>query len=217
MKNEELALPGERGVGADGAREMRQPALAGNRNAAGKAWKSAIRRMITSLPDMHLRESPDTTQVKTIAEDAWAMYVEVMREVADDGVLVRTRVAEMCRHQALETFWTHEAAKAGMLTPDGLRFADRAMKHGARAERLGVVAVELATKLAAGRRAKAGKRRTLADALVLQGRSSLTAPVEVVDVEADSSADVEGAMHTDTDADARTDTDTDADASPPGA
>ncbi len=65
---------------------------------------------------------------------------------------MRALVAQRARHEALAGFWTQAAAAAGLTTKAGLAAAEQSMKHGQRAERVAVTALDIAIKFAAARK-----------------------------------------------------------------
>lgn len=112
----------------------------GNAAGRGKGWKAALRKMLG-------RETADAIAT-VVAEDAFKIFAATIREMPSDGVLVRGLVAQKARHDALAAFWTAKSVDAGISTPEGIAAADHATKHGTRAERLAVTALDVATKLA---------------------------------------------------------------------
>ena len=65
-----------------------------------------------------------------------------------DGSTVRGLLALRARHEALAGFWHAKAGELGLTSDAGIAAADQALKHGTRAERLAVTALDVATKLA---------------------------------------------------------------------
>lgn len=61
---------------------------------------------------------------------------------------VRGLVAQRARHEALAGFWTAKAAELGLESEAGLLATEQATKHGQRAERLAVTALDMAVKFA---------------------------------------------------------------------
>lgn len=88
-----------------------------------------------------------------VARDARKLFAACLRELPHSGANVRAIVAMQARHSALAAYYTARAAELGLDTPEGAEADDRAMKHGQRAERLAVTALDISTRLAGAKRA----------------------------------------------------------------
>lgn len=116
----------------------------GNDVGRGRGWKRAVAKMIG-------REVADPIAA-AVAEDAWRLFSAAIREMPSDGATVRGLIAMKARHDALAGFWTAQAVDLGLATAKGIEAQELATKHGVRAERLAVTALDIATKLAAAER-----------------------------------------------------------------
>jgi hypothetical protein len=116
-----------------------------NRIGINAREKNAVSRLLG-------RGVGDETSL-AVARDAARLFAGVMREMPHDNASVRQMVALQARHTALASFFTALAAARGLDTPEGLAADERAIKHGQRAERLAVTALDLANKYAATSRA----------------------------------------------------------------
>lgn len=88
---------------------------------------------------------------KTISEiqsASQSLYSSLMRSMPCQAVQVRSLVALQARHTALCAYWTEYAVRVGLDSEDGIAALERASKDGARAERLAVTSLDVATKLA---------------------------------------------------------------------
>lgn len=115
--------------------------VAGHGLGKGRGWKRAVAKLIGRAAD-------DPAAV-VVAGDAWKLYVAKLRELPHSGPTVRSLAAQGAREEALAAFWHTEASARGLTTTEGIAASDRAMRHGQRAERLAVTALDIATKLAA--------------------------------------------------------------------
>jgi hypothetical protein len=127
----------------DAWRDERGRLLPGNQLGRGRGWLMAVRRMVG-------RAEGDDVAV-AVANDAWRLFCASMREMPSDGPTVRSLVAMRCRHEALAAFWCARSAELGLATPEGIQAQEQATKHGQRAERLCVTALDVASKMAARR------------------------------------------------------------------
>ena len=118
----------------------------GNVVGRGRGWKLAIAKV--------LGRAAEDPIACAVAADAWKLYAAALREMPDDGPTVRGLVALRARHEVLAAFWHHHAAVVGLVTPEGIAAQEQATKHGQRAERLAVTALDVASKLAAAKRAR---------------------------------------------------------------
>jgi hypothetical protein len=83
-----------------------------------------------------------------VARDAQRAFRGAMRELPHDGQIVRSLAALYGRHLAASALYATKSDEAGPATDEGIRFAELALKHGARAERLSVTALDVAATLA---------------------------------------------------------------------
>jgi len=116
---------------------------AGNRHGLGARWKATIRRIIG--------RGATSEQADSVARQAFRLYCALLRELPSDGPSVRTLAALEARHPALAAFETDRAAELGFETEAGQAALERATKHGQRAERLAVTALDVSTRLRAAR------------------------------------------------------------------
>ena len=103
---------------------------------------------------------------KLLAEDAWKMNTEVLRELPADSALVRSQVAELSAQTALAAYYRNEAIRAGLLTERGMMLMERSMQHGARSERLAVTSWALSKE--AARQNKKGQKPVDYERLALE-------------------------------------------------
>jgi hypothetical protein len=113
----------------------------GNALATGRAWKSTIRRL--------LGKGATSEDASAIASEAFKLYLAALREMPSDGPSVRSLVALQARHVALSAYYADRAVALGLDTEEGRAADEHAMKHGQRAERLTVTALDVATRFAA--------------------------------------------------------------------
>ena len=85
--------------------------------------------------------------VAEVARGALATYKAKLAEMPYDGPTVSGMVAMASRHEALFAFWTDESCRLGLTTPEGVKASEQAIKHGIRAERLMVTALDIATAM----------------------------------------------------------------------
>lgn len=111
----------------------------GNKLARGKGWKRAIGKMLPS-------DVADPI-ARAVADDAWRLFVAYVRDMPSDGPTVRALLMRKAWHEAMAGFWTAQSLEMGMATEAGIEAQDQATKHGVRAERLAVTALDIATKL----------------------------------------------------------------------
>lgn len=116
----------------------------GNDAAKGKGWKASIRKM--------LGEDATDAVALAVAADAWRIFSANLREMPNDGSMVRGLLMRKARHEALSAFWEAQATAAGLATEAGVKAQENATKHGQRSERLAVTALDMAVKLAAATR-----------------------------------------------------------------
>lgn len=144
-RSSELATP-------DTARDPRQGRTAGghfaagNRVGLGARWKASVKKLLG-------RSATEGTAL-IVQRDAWRVYLATLRALPSDAAPVRSLVALHARHVAVAGYFTDLGAEKGLDTPEGLACLDIASKHGQRAERLAVTALDIATKLAVSDRGK---------------------------------------------------------------
>lgn len=120
----------------------------GNVVGRGRGWKRAIASMLG-------RAAADPI-AQRVADDAWRVYAQSLRELPSDGAIVRGLAASRARHVALEGFWSARAVSLGLSGDDGLAAQEVATRHGQRAERLAVTLLDVASRLAKTRDAQEG-------------------------------------------------------------
>jgi hypothetical protein len=118
----------------------------GNQHARGHGWKTALKKM--------LGREVATEEAAAVANDAWKIFCANVREMPSDGSMVRGLLMRKARHEALSAFWEHRAAEVGLATDEGVKAQAEALKHGQRAERLAVTAIDIATRLASKKEAE---------------------------------------------------------------
>lgn len=123
----------------DRNRDERGRAVAGNTLGVNKGVRAALRKMIA-------RETKDPL-ARAVADDAWKIFAANVAELPSSGSIVRGLLLRKARHEALSAFWEMQATAKGLATPEGIEAQEMAMKHGQRAERLAVTAIDVATKL----------------------------------------------------------------------
>ncbi|MBX3209082.1 MAG: hypothetical protein KF764_28880 [Labilithrix sp.] len=90
----------------------------------------------------------DDPETAAVTRAATAAYRATLAEMPHDGSTVRGLVAMAARHTALYGFHTGEAERLGLGTPEGVAASQEATKHGQRAERILVTALDISTRLA---------------------------------------------------------------------
>lgn len=116
----------------------------GNRIAQGQRWKASIRKL--------LGRDAAVGEADALAREAWRLYLALLRELPHDGPSVRMLAALQAREAALAARWANRASELGLDSEGGQHADDRAMKHGQRAERLAVTALDVSTRLAGARK-----------------------------------------------------------------
>lgn len=91
-----------------------------------------------------------------IARDAERLFAEVVRELPDDGAIVRQIAALFARHTAVAAWFSARASLLGLATAKGRRALDESLRHGQRAERCAVTLIDLAGRLATSKRTGRG-------------------------------------------------------------
>lgn len=131
-----------------GLRDGKGRWVTGNGAAIGRGEKLPIRRALGAVA--HATDA----EVRAVAADAARLFAATIAEMPSDGSAVRQLVALQCRAFACAAFWTAKAEAEGLSSEEGIAASDQAVKHGQRAERLSVTALDVATKLAAGKKGK---------------------------------------------------------------
>lgn len=108
----------------------------GNRLAEGQRWKASIRKM--------LGRGATNAEAESLARETFRLYLAVLRRMPSDGPSVRMLVALQARHAALAARWANRAAELGLDSEEAVQADERAIKHGQRAERLAVTALDVA-------------------------------------------------------------------------
>jgi hypothetical protein len=116
-------------------------ATAGNRLAVGAGQKHATKKLLGS--------GATEGDAALVARDGLRLFYGALRELPSDGAVVRTLAGLYGRHAACSAYFSAKADEAGLGTPDGVAWADAALRHGQRAERLSVTMLDVATALAA--------------------------------------------------------------------
>jgi hypothetical protein len=117
----------------------------GNQVASGGRWKASIRKLLGD---------GSSAQAEPVARAAFRLYCALLRELPSDGPSVRSLAALQARHAALAAHFTDRADELGFETEKGAAALELATKHGQRAERLAVTALDVATKLRAAKPTK---------------------------------------------------------------
>lgn len=120
----------------------------GNKAATGRGWKTATRKVLA-------RDVGDADAVR-VSADAWALYLGTLRSLPADSPLIRQAVASYARHASLSAFYATKSSAAGLLSETGMMLGEVASKHGVRAERLSITAVDLAAREAASKAKSSG-------------------------------------------------------------
>jgi hypothetical protein len=87
-----------------------------------------------------------------LARESFRMYQALLAELPHTGAQVSSLVAARARSAVLSARYAARAAELGLDTEDGMAALDLSMKLDARAERLAVTALDIATKLATASR-----------------------------------------------------------------
>jgi hypothetical protein len=112
----------------------------GNRARVGRGEVRVIGKLLGATEN----------QAAIVARDAVRIQRAVMRDMPSDAALVRSLASLLGRHLAIVAYASAKADSLGLDTPDAQKWLEVALRHGARAERLSVTALDIATKLAAG-------------------------------------------------------------------
>jgi hypothetical protein len=116
----------------------------GNTQARGRGWKASIRKTLGRVEGAN-------DAAEAVADDAWRIFCATVREMPSDGPSVRGLLMQQAKQSALSAFWEGESARRGLTSEGGVEASELAMRHGQRAERLLVTAIDVATKLATKR------------------------------------------------------------------
>jgi hypothetical protein len=120
-----------------------------NKIAAGRGWKKAIKKLVGS--------AAGKAELDQLVRDALCIFHADLRELPNNGPLVRPLVAARACSIVVGGHFANLAAKAGLHTTRGLLFDDRAVHHGQRVERLTVTMLDVSTKLAKTRPPPSGE------------------------------------------------------------
>lgn len=144
-------LPRSDELQAVGTVEDRQPNhgrngqfTTGNDAAADRRAKQAIAKILG------LRSSD--TVVAVVGKDAARVMGVVLRDMPTDAPTVRNLVAMLARHSAIGAYANVRADELGLDTIDGRAWLELGLRHFARAERLTVTALDVATRMAVARK-----------------------------------------------------------------
>ncbi len=116
----------------------------GNRIAQGQRWKASIRKL--------LGRGATSAEAEALARESFRLYLALLRAMPSDGPSVRTLVALQARHVVLAARWANRAAELGFDSDEGIAADERALRHGQRAERVAVTALDVATRVATAKR-----------------------------------------------------------------
>jgi hypothetical protein len=117
--------------------------VAGNGVGRGKGSKRALARLMGT--------SEDDAAAVAVASAARCTYKAHIDELPDQGSIVSSLVAMAARAEALCAFFHAEGCRVGLGSPEGMARLEAASKHGQRAERLLVTALDVSRALAAGK------------------------------------------------------------------
>ena len=126
-------------------RDVNGRASAGNRLAVGAGMKHATKKL--------LGKGATEGDAVVVARDGLRLFYAALRELPSDGAVVRTLAGLYGRHSAVSAYFTAKADASGLGTPDGVAWADAALRHGQRAERLAVTMLDVAARMATTARA----------------------------------------------------------------
>lgn len=113
----------------------------GNHASLGRGAKAALRRLLGRGNDI---ADADAAQ---LARDAERLFAATLAELPSDGATVRQLAASFARHSALQGFWAARAAELGLSSDEAVKAEEHASKHGARAERLAISMLDVASRL----------------------------------------------------------------------
>jgi hypothetical protein len=91
-------------------------------------------------------------EVAPLAREAWRVFQALLKELPHTGAQVSCLVAARARSAVLSARFAVRAAELGLDTDAGRSALELSMKLDARAERLAVTSLDIATRLAASER-----------------------------------------------------------------
>ena len=115
----------------------------GNRAGVGRGWRAALARVLGR--DLKGEVAP-------LARESWLTFQAMLKELPHTGAQVSALVAARARSTTLSARYAARAAELGLDTDEGMRALTLSMQLDARAERLAVTSLDIATKLAAADR-----------------------------------------------------------------
>lgn len=121
-------------------RSNRGTFLPGNGVARDTGWRRTVSKMLGA--------DATTAAGRSVAGDAARLFTAALRDMPSDGSAVRVLLGSWASHAALQGHFTRRATSLGIETPEALAAAEIASKHGIRAERLIVTALDVSTRLA---------------------------------------------------------------------
>jgi hypothetical protein len=127
-------------------RDARGRLLKGSALAAGKGWKRAIAKAMST-------EGLEG-DAALVANDARKLFLGALRELPSSGALVRTNAYGHAREAALAGYFDAKANEAGLDTEKGQALIERASHHRQLAMRLSVVVIDVAARMALTEREK---------------------------------------------------------------
>lgn len=113
--------------------------------AQGRGWKSQIGKMAG-------RELQG--EARDLGRAAWRLYRALLRDLPSDGPQVRVHVASQARSAVFAARYAERAAELGFDTDDGRKALELSAKLDQRAERAGVVALDIAVAMAKAERTR---------------------------------------------------------------
>ncbi len=127
-----------------GGRDAQGRFLPRNGAAAGKGWRSLIRRSLGT--------EATTPAVERLMREARALHTAFMRELPFAGAQVTSLSAARARWTALSAYYANRAAELGLESDEARAALELAMRLDQRAERLAVTCLDVATALARAQR-----------------------------------------------------------------
>lgn len=110
----------------------------GNGIGNGRHWKRVLARQLgTDLAG----------EAGELGRDAWVLYRALLSELPIDCASVRQLVAARARAAVLSARYARRAAETGLDTDEGVLALEMSVKLDARAERLAVTSLDIATRL----------------------------------------------------------------------
>lgn len=116
--------------------------VAGNTAPKGRKVKALIRR--------YLGEGVTSEQAQELTRDTLALFKALRRSVPNDAPQVQDTLARRARWSVLSAWYALHALELGLGTEAGAKALEMSLKLDARAERLDVTALDLATRLDSG-------------------------------------------------------------------